>query len=81
MDMIKRWIALAVLFAAPVLTAQAPPVPDDLPDSTESVVLTGIKTCTNVDAAKGSCPAAKKGSVHLRRSTFSRPSGSQAHTL
>ncbi len=56
----KRWIALAVLFAAPVLTAQAPPVPDDLPDSTESVVLTGIKTCTNVDAAKGKPSGCKK---------------------
>lgn len=58
----KRWIALAVLFAAPALTAQAPPVPDDLPDSpnTESVILTDIKTCTNVDAAKGKPSGCKR---------------------
>lgn len=54
----KRWTLLAVLIVAP-LFAQAPPPPDEMPE-TESVVLSDLKTCTQVDDKTGKPSGCKK---------------------
>lgn len=55
----KHWTVLAVLILAQAVSAQAPPVPDNLPDSTAGV-LTDIKVCSQVDEKSGKPSGCKK---------------------